>query len=116
MIDLLGPDCETVSAISNDGAEVVTGRWANGKLGTVRGSRTGSTAYGFTAFCENGVASGPVSTRFAYRNLLEVIVKSVESGKPAVPLESSLAVVKFIAAALESETLGGVPVALADLT
>ena len=116
LIDLLGPDCETVSAISNDGAEVVTGRWANGKLGTVRGSRTGSTAYGFTAFCENGVASGPVSTRFAYRNLLEAIVKSVESGKPAVPLESSLAVVKFIAAALESETLGGVPVALADLT
>ncbi len=116
LIELLGPDCESVSAISNDGAEVVTGRWADGRLGTVRGSRTGSTAYGFAAFCENGVASGPVSTRFAYRNLLQAIVRSVETGTPAVPLESSLAVVRFITAALKSEQLGGAPVTLADLT
>lgn len=116
LFELLGPDCESVSAISNDGAEVVTGRWSDGRLGTVRGSRTGSTAYGFTAFCEHGVAAETVSTRFAYRNLLRAIVRSVESGSPAVPLESSLAVVRFIAAALESERLGGVPVATADLT
>jgi virulence factor len=116
LFELLGPDCECVSVISNDGAEVVTGRWADGRLGTVRGSRTGSTAYGFTAFCEYGVASGPVSTRFAYRNLLQAIVRSVETGTPAISLESSLAVVTFIAAALKSEQLGGVPVTLADLT
>ncbi|MBI1309928.1 gfo/Idh/MocA family oxidoreductase [bacterium] len=116
LFELLGPDCESVSAISNEGAEVVTGRWADGRLGTVRGARTGSTAYGFTAFCEHGVASGPVSTRFAYRNLLRAIVRSIETGTSPVPLESSLAVVRFIAAALESERLGGVPVAIADLT
>ncbi|MHC4876460.1 MAG: Gfo/Idh/MocA family protein [Planctomycetota bacterium] len=116
LIELLGPNCESVSATVTDGGEVVTGRWSDGRLGTVRGSRTGSTVYGFTAFCEHGVAAESVSTRFAYRNLLQAIVKSFESGTPAVPLQSTLAVVRFIAAALESERHDGAFVATADLT
>lgn len=116
LFELLGPDCECVWAVSNEEADVVTGRWSDGRLGTVRGSRAGSTAYGFAAFCENGVAVESVSTRFAYRNLLRAIVRSVQSNSPAVTLESGTAVVKFVSAALESEQRGGVPVAMDSLT
>lgn len=110
LFQLLGPGCEEVTATWTESGEAVTGRWADGRLGTVRGTRTGATRYGLTAFCEHGVISGPVSTRFAYRNLCRAILQSFNSGEPAVSHESSLEVVRFIEAALESEQQGGTPV------
>ena len=66
---LMGPGCQAVTAIHSPGADVVTGEWADGRLGTLRGQRDGSTAYGFTAFCEHGVIPQSVSARYSYRNL-----------------------------------------------
>lgn len=110
LFELLGSGCEVVTTTWSEGAEAVTGRWADGRIGTVRGNRAGTTSYGFTAFCEHGVVSQPVSTRFAYRNLCRAILQSLDSGEPAVPHESSLEVVRFVVAALASEEQGGIPI------
>jgi len=112
LFELLGTGCESVVASHTDGADVVTGHWSDGRLGTVRGSRAGATPYGFLAYCDNGVLQRDVSTRFAYRNLCQRIIQSFETRTPAVPHESSLEVVQFIAAALESERRGGEQVRL----
>ena len=37
------------------GVDVVTGQWADGRVGTFRGIRDGSAPYGFVAFSEKGV-------------------------------------------------------------
>ncbi len=115
LFELMGTGCESVTTTWTEGSEVVTGRWADGRTGTVRGSRAGSTAYGFLAFCEHGLAAQSVSTRFAYRNLCRAIVQSLETGQPGVSHESSLDVVRFIVAALESERGNGRVVSLQDL-
>lgn len=107
LFELLGTGCESVMASFTDGAEVVTGRWSDGRLGVVRGSRFGATPYGFLAFCENGVLQRDVSTRFAYRNLCRKIIESFETQTPAISHESSLEVVQFISTSLESERQGG---------
>jgi predicted dehydrogenase len=107
LFELLGAGCESVVTSYSDGAEVVTGRWSDGRLGTVRGSRFGATPYGFLAYCENGVLQRDVSTRFAYRNLCRKIIESFETKTPAVSHESNLEVVQFVAASLESEQRGG---------
>ncbi|MDA0588492.1 MAG: Gfo/Idh/MocA family oxidoreductase [Planctomycetota bacterium] len=107
LFELLGTGCESVMTSCTDGAEVVTGRWSDGRLGTVRGSRSGATPYGFLAYCENGVLQRDVSTRFAYRNLCRKIIESFETETPAVSHESNLEVVQFVAASLESERRGG---------
>lgn len=112
LFHLLGNGCETVSTTWSEGAEVVTGIWADGRIGTVRGNRTGATSYGFAAYCDRGVITETVSTRFAYRNLCREIVRTFESGNPSVPNESSLNVVQFVQASLESERSGGRPVSL----
>lgn len=100
---LMGPNCRSVSSVSVPDADVVTGRWQDGRLGTLRGVRRGSTAYGFTAFCEGGILSRPVSTRWAYRNLLRELVPFFRTGVPPIPVETTLETIAFAAAALAGE-------------
>ena len=109
---LMGSGCNSVTTEHTEGAEVVTARWNDGRLASVRGNRQGATAYGFIAFTENAVIHQPFSTRFAYRNLCERIVQTFETGEPAVANETSLEIVKFITASLESERQGGETVPL----
>ncbi|MEZ6046488.1 MAG: Gfo/Idh/MocA family oxidoreductase [Planctomycetaceae bacterium] len=103
---LMGTGCQSVSTNSQTGCELVTAMWEGDRMATVRGNRTGSTAYGFIAFCENGVIPVPVSTRTAYRNLCLEIVKAFETNSVPVPVETTLEIVRFICASLESEQLG----------
>ncbi len=109
---LMGPGCHSVTTEYTEDAEVVTARWSDGRLATVRGNRQGATTYGFMAFTENAVIHQPISTRFAYRNLCQRIVKTFETGTPAVANDSSLEIVKFITASLDSERQGGATVPL----
>lgn len=107
LFTLLGPDCEEVSCQHQPEVDLVTGFFTGGKIGMLRGSRAGSRAYGFTAFCETGIEQKLVSTRFAYRNLCQAIVKSLETGQPAVPIETTLKLMQFLLAANQSELNGG---------
>jgi len=112
LFELMGSGCTAVTATSSNDAEVVTGRWSDGRIGTVRGTRAGATRYGFTAFCEHAVVNQNVSTRYAYRNLCRAILQSFDSGQPAVSHTSNLEVIRFIAAAIASEEQGGQPIEL----
>lgn len=116
LFELLGSGCETVSTTWSEEAEIVTGVWADGRIGTVRGNRTGVTSYGFVAYCDDGVVSETVSTRFAYRNLCREIVRSFETGTPSVSHQANLDVVRFVTASLQSEQSNGQPVSLQDLS
>lgn len=113
---LMGPGCRQSATTHTDDADVVTGLWVDGRAATVRGSRRGATAYGFVAFCEQGVIHQPVSTRYAYRNLCRRIVQAFETGQPAESNELSLETVRFVLAALKSERGRGEPVALDSIS
>ena len=39
---LMGPGCVELSCMSEEGGEVSVGRWADGRVGTVRGTRAGA--------------------------------------------------------------------------
>lgn len=113
---ILGPGCEEVATIWSEESEVVTGRWFDGRLGSVRGLRTGSTAYGATVFCDGGIVSAPICARFAYRNLCRAMLETFTTGKPSVPHETSLEIMRFAFAALESEHQGGRPIRLESIS
>lgn len=112
---LMGPGCQSVTTQHVDGADVVCGEWSDGRLATLRGLRTGSTAYGFTAFCQNGVIPQPTSSRFSYRNLCANIVETLRTGRPPVTPEQTLEVIGFALAALASEQAGGAKIDLKSL-
>ncbi len=112
LFTLMGSGCQQVTTTYTDDAEVCTGEWNDGRIATLRGLRTGSTAYGFVAFCETGVVSQTVSTRYVYRNLCQAIVDGFVTGKAPIAIEETYDIVRFIAAAFESEESGGRTVSL----
>ena len=112
---LMGPGCQAVTSQHVAGADVVCGEWSDGRLATLRGLRAGLTAYGFTAFCQQGVISQPTSARFSYRNLCANIVETLRTGKPPVTPEQTFEVISFALAALESEQAGGARIPLQSL-
>lgn len=109
---LMGPGCQAVTAQHVAGADVVCGEWADGRLATLRGARTGSTAYGFTAFCQHGVIPQPASARFSYRNLCANIVETLRTGTLPVTPQQTLEIIGFALAALDSEQADGARIRL----
>lgn len=104
---LMGTGCRSVRCVVEDGADVTVGRWADGRLATVRTTRQGSYALGFTAFCERGVVPAVVDSKALYSDMLRVAVEMFRTGQwPLSPAEL-LEPVAFMEAALRSRELGG---------
>jgi predicted dehydrogenase len=109
---LMGTGCQTVRCVSVESADVVVGRWADGRLGTVRGLRQGPHDYGFTAFCEKAVVPARVDAAYIYRELLRRIVEAFQSGKAPLDAQELVEPMAFMEAALESSRGGGAEVAV----
>jgi hypothetical protein len=101
-----------VWCVFDEKQEIVSGRWRDGRIGSVRGIRQGRSGYAFTAFCEQAVEHVPISTNTIYRELLKRIVPMFETRKPPLEIQETLEIVRFIEAALESKARNGSPVEL----
>ena len=110
---LMGPGCETVSRISGPDADVVVGRWKDGRIGTVRAIRPYSD-YGAVVFrAKEVVESHPKAAEAAdYRPLVREMVKFFQTGQPPVSNEETLEIFAFMDAAQRSKEQGGKPVGL----
>ncbi len=106
---LMGPGCETVTCAHSPGVDVATGRWKDGRVGSVRGIRAGAAPYGATVFAEKGVATVNIGTTYIYRELLKKIVETFTAGKPPIDINVTLEIVGFIEAALKSQNNHGTP-------
>jgi hypothetical protein len=105
----MGPGCETVWAVTEEGADVVTGRWKDGRTGTLRGIRTGAGGYGCTVFGEKKIVPVMIGTGFIYRELLKRIVQMFETGRSPLDPRETLEIVAFMEAALHSAKENGTP-------
>jgi hypothetical protein len=99
---LMGPGCKRVTCTTEKGADVATGTWADGRVATVRGTRSPSSGFGFTAFAEKGVQSATVGTKFIYRELLKKIVEMFKTGKSPLDITETIEIMGFIEAANKS--------------
>lgn len=108
---LMGTGCEEVTRVSTPGADVVLGRWSNGRIGMVRGSRT-SNDYGAVVFRPKATAQSNPKAAAGYRPLLVEIVKFFETKQPPVPNEETLEIFAFMDAAQRSKAEGGKPMKL----
>jgi virulence factor len=109
---LMGSGCKTVWTVFQEGAEETIGLWDDGRIGSIRGTRAGAHAYGFTAWCEKQVVTTSINAGMIYRELLKQMVSMFETGKPPVDLQETLELVAFIEAAMESGANNGKPVDL----
>lgn len=115
LFTLMGPGCETVTRINSSGADVVVGRWKDGRIGTFRGIRDGKADYGAIAFGSRGVIPSSVPMKVDYRGLVVEIVRFFQTGVPPVSPEETLEVMAFMEAADRSKARSGQPVKLSEL-
>lgn len=108
---LLGTGCVEVSRTFADDAEVVTGRWQDGRVGTIRLHRPYS-AFGATVFSPKLIRSSDKELYSGYRNLLREIVAFFQTGKPPVKEAETMEMFAFMDAAQRSREAGGAPVKL----
>jgi len=105
---LMGPGCERVTAVHEKDVDMVTGQWSDGRVASVRGTRSGGSSYGFIAFTDKGSPQVTVGTKYIYRELLKQIVEMFKTGKSPLDINITLEIVAFIEAAYNSAMNHGI--------
>ena len=106
----MGPGCETVSRASTKDFDIVVGTWSDGRIGTFRGIRSGTSGYGGTVFCEQGILT--IDKFTGYQPLVVVIANFFRSKQPPVTPAETIEIYAFMEAAAESKRHGGIPIKL----
>lgn len=105
---LMGPGCVEVTRTYTEGADVITGRWKDGRIGTVRAARPYGP-YGAVVYRGREALQSDPKEPLGYRDMVVEIVKFFQTGVVPVPVEESLEIFSFMDAALRSKQSGGQP-------
>lgn len=114
LYSLLGPGCESLTAVQTEYTEQITGIWSDGRVGTFRGIReeTGKPGWGTTVFGESDIRH--VNAAYDYEPLVGEISRFFETGRSPVSVEEMIEVFRFLAAAEWSKQDGGSSVPLSE--
>lgn len=114
----MGTGCASVSVVSTERDEVLTGTWSDGRIGIVHATPWGKGAgHGGMAFFEDDHHPQPVlfGKYLGYPPLLASIVAFFKTGKAPVTPEETLEIYAFLSAAEKSRALGGASVRIEDI-
>jgi predicted dehydrogenase len=111
---IMGRGCETVSRVQTNNTDLVTGVWKEGRVGTYRGIRRGSSSSGATVFGSKAIVE-PEKGGGGYEALCREIGRFFKTGKPPVSAEETIEIFAFMEAADESKRQVGAPVSLAEV-
>ena len=110
---VMGAGCERLSRTHTTGTDVVVGVWKDGRIGTFRGTRTGTHSYGGIAYGEKGDAVlGPYD---GYESMLKVVTVFFSNGHSPVEDEVTMEICAFMEAADKSKSSGGQQVSLNEV-
>lgn len=115
LFTMMGTGCESVTRVHTAGADVVVGRWKDGRTGTFRGIREGKADYGAIAFGSKAVIPSSIPMKVDYRGLVVEIVRFFQTGVPPVSPEETLEMMAFMEAADLSKARSGQTVKLSEL-
>ena len=110
LFTIMGTGCKSVTRTHTKDTDVVTGVWADGRVGTYRGIRSGKGGADALVFGTKGTALAGGSG--SYEPLVKEIVKFFRTGQAPVSAEETVEIFAFMEAADESKRQGGVPVTL----
>ncbi|MBI5085076.1 MAG: Gfo/Idh/MocA family oxidoreductase [Acidobacteria bacterium] len=108
---LMGTGCDEVTRTFSGDAEVVTGKWKDGRVGTIRLHRPYSS-FGAAVFAPKAFKATEKEMNAGYANLVREIVKFFQTGKTPVGETETLEMFSFMDAAQRSRAAGGAPVKL----
>jgi len=110
LFTIMGPGCESVTRVSTESEEFVTGVWKGGRIGTFRGIKKGARGYG--AYIYGTKKNGPSGNFTGYKPLVDEIIKFFKTGEIPVPCDETIEIFAFMSAADESKAQGGAAVSI----
>jgi hypothetical protein len=108
---VLGTGCVEVSRVSAPDFDVITGKWSDGRLGSVHLQRPYGR-YGGIVYLKNQNLKAMPNVSFGYAALVREIVKFMETKTQPVSNEETLEIFAFMDAAQRSVAKGGALVKL----
>jgi hypothetical protein len=108
---LMGTGCVEVTRTHTDGADVVAGRWKDGRIGVARLGRP-SSPYGAVVFGAKGATGNIDKVYTGYAPLVREIVTFFKTGRPPISEAETLELFAFMEAARLSKEQSGRPVAI----
>ena len=113
MVAIMGTGCREVRCFRNEGTDLLTAEWNDGRVATLRGSRASHHKFGALLHRKDGAQFADCSTgRSNYVGLLNAILASLPMGSSAVPPDEMIEVVRIIEAANTSRVDDGCTVAV----
>lgn len=114
MYTAMGRGCRAVRTVSTKDHDVVTGEWADGRIGTFRGNRSGNWEFhGLVHFEKKSEhVNVPAETKGFFACLADAVVEFLRTGQAPVDPAETIELVRFIEAANESRDHGGREVVL----
>ncbi|GMA62053.1 Gfo/Idh/MocA family oxidoreductase [Alicyclobacillus fastidiosus] len=105
---VLGPDCVSVRAITNEDYDEIVGVWSDGRIGTIRGNRIGNSQFAAILHREKSIQYVDISgcDKPFYASLLENIIQFFQTGVPTCDLEMTCRIVHFMEQANKSRPSG----------
>ncbi|MGI8603141.1 MAG: Gfo/Idh/MocA family protein [Verrucomicrobiales bacterium] len=114
LFTVLGRGCRSVTRVSAQDADVITGLWTEDRTGVLVALRTKATPHQVTLFGEKAVAQQKPGGD-SYAPLVREIIKFFQTGLAPVSLEESIELFAFMEAADESKRRGGTPVSIHEV-
>jgi predicted dehydrogenase len=105
----LGRGCISVRALSNEVQEWAVGQWSDGRIGTLRGNRTGGPDFTAVLHRERGsIAVNALGGHYeaGHQNLLRQFLLMAGGAPPPVSPAVTLELIRFLEAANESRVTG----------
>ncbi len=101
----MGTGCISVSRVSSEGTDVVTGLWEDGRIGTFRGIRQGKGVYGGRAYTAKGVVE--VGGYEGFGHMLDHMMVFFKTGITPVSEQETLEIFTFMEASNISKSKNG---------
>lgn len=125
---IMGPGAVSVTRARTDDAELITGIWKDGRIGSYRGIRRGALKYSATVFGDKGVAPAgiygyaapvkgvvPKGRYMGYEALATEIAKFYKTRQLPIEPSETIELFGFMEAAHESHRQGGIPVRIDEV-
>lgn len=113
LFTILGTGCVSVTRTTSADTDVVTGLWADGRVGILCGLRNGPTPHKVIVFGSKSIVEQKGSGTYA--PLVREMMKFFQTGVAPVSADETIEIFAFMEAADESKRQGGAQVKLKDV-
>ncbi len=111
---VMGPGCISVSRKIENGADITTGQWKDGRIGVYHGLAKGEKLPTIRVWGADG-SSIEAYGDGGYEPLVRAMAQFFQTGQPPVNPDETIEIFEFMTAAQRSSEHGGAPVLLAEL-